>query len=239
MKYLTLLITLICFIIADGQVVISRRGAGGEAPAGCDLLDENFDGETSGTDLTDITGWLGPGADTREVSNDRANSGSNSLKLTSVTSGYDDNYYGLGGQSSGDFLISFYVNLDNCANGLDFYFCEVPDSNNSNHAQVTARIHGTSESAYTLQYVNSSGTATTVLAVMSLDTWYHVEILMDMDNDDQSWKVDDTEYVSDQAFPYGNSGESATHIFFSDHTDASPYCLYIDDLCVNTDTSDY
>lgn len=213
--------------------IIKKRVAA--APAGCDLVDENFDGASNGDDLCTLSDWYRTCADTREVSTTQAVSGANSLYLD-LGGDANNNAHGLGGQSSGDFLVSFNLYLVALANGQSAYFLAIPDSNNSDHGQLLCRAYRNG-STYYLQYVNSGGSGATITTI-NLDTWYLVEGLADMDNDDQSWKVDNTPYVTDAALPYGNSGESATHVELSSNCTGLG-TLYIDDLCIDTDTSAY
>lgn len=199
----------------------------------------NFDDAQSGDKVAETYGepwttWsMNPGsAEDGVISNEQAGSGSNSLKLEYG----NDQVVLFGGKETGSYSIEFdlyvpegknaYFNLlhnfngTNSTWGAQIYFHLTNDGQNSTPAPGQGMIHAAANSAATFTCV--------------YDEWMHIEVLVDTDNDQATFKINDEEIHtwvwSWDSFGEAQVGRKLDAMNFFPPEDAATSTYYVDNV---------
>ena len=206
-----------------------------EQGASCALGGDDFEGYTAGDDIADQTGWSETGASGNNFDADAtyaADSSSKSMFVNVVSSGsVRVEYDAFEDQSSGSFNVTLWLRADADNSATEYYPFDIRDA--SGNAAVSLKVTGNGNGTLDLWYGTGSSYSYITDSGISVDTWYKIEIEVDMTAADQSIAFNGSQIITDQAYYEAISG-SLTKFSFSNYATNAVMDFSIDEICVES-----
>jgi len=200
-------------ISSDGITIVS----GGDGS--CDLFEDDFEG-ADGTDIT-AYGWTADGTDPGnliEIDTAQSQAGSSSVLISGGTADRKA-YDGFTEQTSGFVTFSFYLRVPALAN--TGYIALADSSTETVNISV-------SSTGYLSSYYDGSWRTFAGCAI-SADTWYLVEVEVDLDNDDVDYWMDDVSCATNIATNTAATNPDNARLINSNSRTGD---IWFDELCV-------